>query len=96
MARKRREKAKRTLKPVHGHIGMILRSSGGLRASEQPVGIDAVDHLHLVSPSSQFVGEVMNKDPIATEIVWRVKRRDHAEAQMVDLLTTAAGVIIVS
>lgn len=38
-----------------------------------------MENIHRVSATSEFIGKTVNVHSVAAEIIWRVKRRNHAK-----------------
>ena len=63
------------------YIGVIIIDLRRNPARQEPVRVDTVNYIHLMSTSRQFIGQSMDKDAIPPKIVRGIKGRDHAKAE---------------
>jgi len=52
--------------------------------AHQIIGVPAIDHLDVMAPLPQLIGELLNKDSISAKTVGGIKSSDHAEAHWSD------------
>ena len=48
--------------------GRVLMRLGVFSPGQKPVGIHAVDNIHLMPPTREFMRESLHEDPIASKI----------------------------
>ena len=81
LCREWRQESKPAGQPVHRDRRIDGRHRHRPARSQGAIRVGAVNHLHVVPAIGERMGQPLDENSVAAEVVRRIKRRDHAEPQ---------------